>query len=237
VVLLGRYPFAAAVAAVALAVTASVFVFARPQYHPHRGVTIRLPDKEPATDATGAAGWIWAAGTPGWPAGYTVKGYNVSGVQPVELQAAQLAAARDGLDAGGVRVLVSTRPGTDGVLAILAAPTLYDTPTKTCLAALIEDAPVRWQCPGATRSQNDLARSSLLVAAKAYPAGLYLVGVARGDVHLVVLDVPGSAPSTLYSRGKTWGQFEAAVSAARGATLKIYGSRGLVQTLPLPQAR
>ena len=32
---------------------------------------------------------------------------------------------------------------------------------------------------------------------------LYFVGVARGDVKRVVLDVPGSAPSELYSRGKT----------------------------------
>jgi hypothetical protein len=37
----------------------------------------------------------------------------------------------------------------------------------------------------------------------------------------------------LYSRGTTWGQFDAAVTGARGAALKVYGRRGLVETLPL----
>ena len=231
--MLARFPFSIAVVAVALAVTAGVFAFARPAYHEHRGLTIKVPAKQPANDAAGAAGWIWANGTPGWEAGYTVKGYNVSGVQPVELQAAQLAAARRGLDASGVRVLASTRGDTNGALAILAAPTIGQTPVETCLAAVLEgEAPVRWQCPGATPSRHDLAGSTVLVAAKEYTwNALYLVGVARGDVYRVVLEVPGAAPTELYSRGITWGQFDAAVSAARGASLKVYGRRGLVETV------
>jgi hypothetical protein len=227
VVLLGRHPFPAAVVAVALAVTASVFAFARPQYHVHRGLTIKLPSKQPANDLSGAGGWVWPGGTPGWEPGYAVEGYNVSGVQPVEVQAARLAAARSGLDASNVRVLTSTRADTHGVLAIVAAPTLEESPVRTCLAAVLEgDAPVHWQCRlGATR---------VLVAAKRFHwNALYLVGVARGDVHRVVLDVPGQAPRELYSRGKTWGQFDAAVSGARGASLKLYGRRGLVEKLPL----
>jgi hypothetical protein len=229
-----RFPLSVAIVAVALTATAAVFAFARPGYHEAHGLTIKLPAKEPANDASGAAGWVWPGGTPGWEAGYTVKGYNVSGVQPIELQAAQLAAARQGLDADGVRVLVSTRATTNGVVAILAAPTLYETPSRTCLAALVEDAPVGWRCPGATRPRDDLSRAHVLVAAKAYRAGLYVVGVARGDVRRVVLETPGNAPTALYVRGKTWGQFESAVATKRGAMLKVYGRRGLVQTLPLP---
>ncbi|HEY6149308.1 MAG TPA: hypothetical protein VIW19_02225 [Gaiellaceae bacterium] len=225
--LLARFPFAVAVVAVALAVSAGVFAFARPGYHPHRGVTIKLAAKQPANDASGAAGWVWPGGTPGWEPGYTVKGYNVSGVQPVEVQAAQLAAARNGLDSNGVRVLVSTRADRNGVLAILAAPTLYETPAKTCLAAVLaRDTPVTWDC--------ELGGQHVLVAAERLRwNALYLVGVARGDVRRVVLAAPGQAPMQLYSRGTTWGQFDAAVTGARGAALKVYGRRGLVETLPL----
>jgi hypothetical protein len=227
VALLARFPFSIAVVAVALAVTAGMFAFARPAYHPQRGLTIKLPPKHPANDASGAAGWVWADGTPGWEPDYTVKGYNVSGIQPVELQAAQLAAARNGLDASDVRVLASTRADKHGVLAIVAAPTLEESPVRTCLAAVLEgDAPVAWQCR--------LGAAPVLVAAtRTRWNALYLVGVARGDVHRVVLDVPGQAPWELYSRGQTWGQFDAAVSGARGALLKLYERRGLVETLTL----
>jgi hypothetical protein len=227
VALLARFPFSIAVVAVALTVTAGVFAFARPAYHPHRGLTIKLAPKRPANDVSGAGGWVWADGTPGWEPGYTVKGYNVSGIQPVEVQAAQLAAARNGLDGGGVRVLASMRADTHGVLAILAAPTLNESPVRACLAAVLDgDAPVEWQCR--------LGSARVLVAAKRFRwNALYLVGVARGDVQRVVLDIPGQAPMELYTRGQTWGQFEAAVAGAQGASLKLYGRRGLVETLPL----
>ena len=239
-----RYPISIAIVFFAVAATAGVFVFARPGYRPHDGVSITLPAKQPANDASGAAGWVWPDGTPGWEAGYTVKGFNVAGVQPVEIQAAQLAAARAILDADQVRVLDSLRPGKDGVLAILAAPTLYQTPVRTCLAAvMLGDAPVRWQCPGSTRSPNDLGRTPVFVAATVlrWPGKalartpLFLVGVARGDVYRVVLRVPGPLGSeTLYTRGTTWGQFDAAVTDPNGtAQLDVYGRRHLLETLTL----
>jgi hypothetical protein len=124
-------------------------------------------------------------------------------------------------------VLAATRADTHGALAILAAPTIDETPTRTCLAAVLSgDAPVTWQC--------QLGGARMLVAAKRYRwDALYLVGVARGDVYRVVLDVPGRKPTELYARGTTWGQFDAAVSGARGASLKVYGRRGAVETVPL----
>ena len=207
-----------------------------------------MPAKQPANDASGAAGWVWSKGTPGWEPGQTLKGFfNVSGLQPIEVQAAQLAAARDGLDANKVRVIDSIRGSRNGVLAILAAPTLYETPVTTCLAALLQgNAPVRWQCPGATPSAEDLGHSTVLVAAALFKPPvhsiggkahhpLYLVGVARGDVYKVVLEAKGLEPDTLYSRGATWGQFEEAVSLPPKSTahLAIYGRQGLMGTLPL----
>ena len=121
------------------------------------GVTIKLPHRNPANDASGVAGWVWPDGVPGWTAGQTIKGFPVSVMQPVELQAAQLAAARAGLDSEAVRVITSTRGDRRGVLAILATHTMYSTPERTCLAALLrEDAPVVWLCPAVHMLSHDL---------------------------------------------------------------------------------
>jgi hypothetical protein len=176
-----------------------------------------------------------------------ISGMNVSGLQPVELQTAQLAAARAGLDSQDVRVLTSLRGGRDGVLAILAAPTLGVTPVHSCLAPLLTgDTPVQWLCPGSDSGPDDLGYAHVLVAAKLYdwkaegaPAyALYLAGVARGDVRSVSLLIPGESPNTLYTRGETWGQFEAAVSSdgASEAVLKVYSDHGLPESLPLQLA-
>jgi hypothetical protein len=164
--LLARHAISLAIVFVALAATAVVLLFARPEYHRDAGLTIDLPAAHPADDAAGAAGWVWPDGTPGWEAAATIEGVNVSGVQRVEIQAAQLAAARNGLDADEVRVVAVERPGRDGVLAVLAAPTLEQSPARTCLAVLLPgDAPVDWKCPGASPSRRDLARTRVLAAA------------------------------------------------------------------------
>jgi len=249
--LFARHLIPVAVVAVALVATAAVFAFARPEYHPAGGgmKSFTLPAKPPAADAAGAAGWVWPDGTPGWAPGYTVMDgtWNVSGLQPVEVQAAQLAAARNMLDASGVRVVSSARGNRNGALAILAAPTSDETPAGTCLAAmLLGDAPVVWECPGMTTARGDLANARVLVAAAMFtwqsPRAkgqhpLYLAGVARGDVYRIVLHVPGRLPALLYTRGSTWGQFGTASGVTNGdAYLAIYGSRGLVQKLHLDLA-
>jgi hypothetical protein len=142
-------------------------------------------------------------------------------------------------------VVVSSRPNPNGALAILAAPTMYETPVHTCLAAVLQgDSPVVWQCPGAR--PHDLSRSHVLVAAAAFGAAtpdepgpdhaIYFVGVARGDVHRVVLVAQGTEPETLYERGKTWGQFDSAVSLRPGSAaprLLVYGRHGVFETLTL----
>jgi len=249
--LFARHLIPVAVVAAALVATAAVFTFARPGYHPPQGATVKLPTKPPAADASGAAGWVWPGGTPGWTPGYTIMNgaYNVSGLQPVEVQAAQLAAARDILDASQVRVVSSIRGNRDGVLAILAAPTVGSTPVETCLAAmLLGSAPVVWKCPGATPGRGDLASSRVLVAATVFtwqshtPGAkpqhpLYLAGVARGDVYRIVLHAPGVVPRELYVRGSTWGQFSSASDMTNGgAYLAIYGKHGLVEKLHLDVA-
>lgn len=225
---LARHLLPAAIISLAVVAMAGFFVFARPEYRPpNQGEAIKVPPEHPAT------GWTWAVGTPGWRAG-TMLGkhhdFNVSGVQPVEIEAAQLSAAHAVLDADGVRVVDAIRVDRNGPLAILAAPMLDTTPAQTCLAAMGQgDTPVTWRCG------PQLDRIRVLVAARASAGFLDFVGVARGDVTRVVLKAPGFEPMTRYTHGENWGQFDAAVTLRAGATprLLIYGAHGLVQTITL----
>jgi hypothetical protein len=252
--LLRQHPLSVTICALACAIVAGAFLFARPEYRPaHQGKTIKIPFKQPARDAAGRQGWVWPDGVPGWEAGFTISGYNISQLQAVEVEPARLTAAHMELDADQVRVLTAMHvlPG-DGPLAIFAAPLLYEAQHTVCLgAALPRTASVAWLCPGASHPGPDVARSHVLVAAAAYDwsspstpgsIGLDLVGVARGDVYRVVLHIPGQrSPKAmpdqpLYARGKTWGQFDAAFIVPRGAgasELRIYGRGGLVQTVRL----
>lgn len=212
---------------------AGYVVFPRPP-HPHEGVSITLPHRNPANDASGAAGWVWPDGVPGWTPGQTIKGFPVSFMQPVEVQAAQLAAARDALDSDAVRVITSTRGDRRGALAILATHTMYSTPERTCLAALLrESAPVVWLCPAV----HTLSHQHVLIAAARldWPGGkdpIYLVGVARGDVRRVVL-ADGSDRQLLYTRGNSWGEFDSVRATSPDAHLLVYGHHHLLETVPL----
>jgi hypothetical protein len=229
-----RHPLPVAIVAAAIVLGVGFFAFARPQYHPQsEGEQIRVPPEHPAT-----SGWTWAEGTPGFQAG-TMLGkhhdFNVSGMQPVEVEAAQLAAAHALLDASGVRVVDSVRTDTRGPIAILAAPQLDASPAQTCLAVLLRgNAPVDWRCP------QDLAQTHVLVAATARApfAGtarpLFLIGIARGDVQRVVLDSSLDRHRNLYTRGTTWGQFDVTTNEPPGGVrLLVYDKHGLAQTLRL----
>jgi hypothetical protein len=213
---------------------AGYVVFPRPP-HPHEGVSITLPHRNPANDASGAAGWVWPDGVPGWTPGQTIKGFPVSYMQSVEVQAAALAAARVGLDSQSVRVIASMRGDRRGVLAILATHTMYSTPERTCLAALLrEDAPVVWLCPAV----HTLSHQHVLIAAARFnwPGGkdpIYLVGVARGDVKRVVLLGGVEKRQTMYTRGNSWGEFDSAQLVSPGARLLVFGHGHLLETVLL----
>jgi hypothetical protein len=237
-----RHVVAVAVVLFAVVAMGGVFIFARPGYHPHQESAIKIPPKAPAADAAGAAGWVWRDGVPGWEAGQMLGDYPVSGVQPVEIQAAQLAAARQMLDASKVRVVSSIRGNRQGALMILAAPTAQSSQPKTCLAAVLLGSPViRWQCPDATPSKDNLAHSHVLIAAMSidwsgtpnHPT--YLAGVARGDVYSVVLVARGFPSGEIYQRGTTWGQFITVTpSPSTTSHLAIYGRHHkLLQTIQL----
>jgi len=228
-----RHPLALALVAAVVVAVGGFGSFAVPRHLVHDTGS----RSSPAAPMRGSAGWVWPDGVPGRQTGDAIE----SSVQPVELQAAELTAARAGLDASAVRVVSETRPNAKGVLAILAAPTLDRTPATTCLAALLQrGAPVVWRCPGSARPRPDLAAHRVFAAAAVFrrPGGkraLYLVGVARGDVYRVDLIDPGLETRTLYARGGTWGQFQAAVELPRRrASLRIVTGGGAVAKFALP---
>ena len=205
-------------------------IFPRPNTYHTQGTNIRIPDRKPSN-----ASWVWPEGVPGWTPGQTIKGFPVANLQPVEVQAAALAAARHVLDASDVRVVSSTRPGYRGALAVLATHTLYTTPERTCLAGLLlGDAPVRWVCPG----PHSLSHKHVFaVAVRRDWAGgkdpIFLAGVARGDVTRIDL-VGGVGPrTTIYTRAKTWGEFDLAEAVQPGGRLLVYSGPRLVETVPL----
>jgi hypothetical protein len=209
------------------------FAVARPQYHaPDQGEQIKVPPEHPAT-----AGWTWTEGTPGFKPG-TMLGkhhdFNITGLQPVEIAAAQLAAAHALLDADGVRVLESLRTDKRGPVALLAAPTVEVTPKQTCVAVMLRgEAPVTWRCP------QDLLGThvfGVVVAANvssgsAHP--LFVMGIASADVQRIVLVGGPQGSGSIYTRGTTWGQFEASTPPRKSVALLVYGDHGLLQRLTL----
>jgi len=215
-----------------MAICLSVIGYAVSPRGPQRseGTWIRLPDRRPSN-----AAWVWPDGVPGWTPGQTIKGFPVANLQPVEVQAAALAAARHALDAGDVRVVDATRPDFRGALAVLATHTLYVTPQRTCLAGLLlGDAPVRWVCPA---PQTLSHKHVFAVAGRLDRPGskdpIFLAGVARGDVTRIDL-VGGVGPrTTIYTRAKTWGEFDLAEAVRPGGRLLVYSGRRLVETVRL----
>ena len=208
-----RVPIAAA--ALLMLVAGGFYVAAKPYLpkHPQNGV--RLPDHRPSN-----AQWVWPDGVPGWKPGERYKGIPIITVQPVEVQAAQLAAARHILDPDQVRVLADFRPGYRGTYAILAAPTREETPQRICLAALRLDAPVVWTCPTTQRLYAVVARTEQSVI---------VVGVARGDVTKIVF-----GGRNLVSP-KTWGEFSGgwAGTYAHTDTLVVYSHGRVVERIPV----
>jgi hypothetical protein len=216
----------------ALSLSAVGYVVFPRSPHAHRGTTIRLPERQPSDTH-----WVWPDGVPGWTPGQTIKGYSVSGLQPVEVQGAALAAARRILDATDIHVIGSTRPGYGGPFAVLATRMLETTPARTCLAALLPDAPVHWICPWT----HTLSHKHVFAAAGRLEwAGghdpIFLTGVARGDVTRIVLVGGVVARQEIYVRAKTWGEFDIAEAVKPGGHLLVYAGSRLVETVPLDLA-
>jgi hypothetical protein len=201
------------------------YAVARPYLPKQAKDGIRVPAHRPSK-----AQWVWPDGVPGWRPGERYKGLDISGVQPIEVQAAQLAAARKGLDADSVRVLDTFRPDNRGTFAILAAHTRGMQPEKTCLAAVRRNEPVIWECPG----KHHLSHKHVyaVVAAERWPKGelsVLVVGVARGDVDRIEF-----GGGNVYTKAKTWGEFAGGwVDNPKTRQLRVYGHGRLLERIPV----
>jgi hypothetical protein len=231
-VVFARHPVSSAIVLAALAATAAVFLFARPEYHsPNEDslVEIDLSKYPPA-----AEGWRWANGQPGFRFGEDEEKWNPSEVRAAELAPARAAAQRWGVSPDTVRLLAAMRLGPDDLSMIVAGTNTAD---QTCLGFVRPKDAVSFYCPDRLGPQS----AFVLVTTRgpygsdtAHPT--FLTGVARADVTRVVVDQPPDWPNGVaYDRkqGSLWGTFELSLSDSRNIRVKVYGAHGLIATAPL----
>jgi hypothetical protein len=218
-----RYPVSTTILLAALAATAAVFVFARPQYRdPFPGQEFDLSyAKAPAS------GWTWPDGTPGFRFGQDEEAWNDAKVDSDDLSGARSAAARAGVEPDSLRVLSATRTRGGDLFVLLAGS---GPSGRTCLGAVAPRVPPVFSCR--------LDRQVAFVLAAPRSRELYLLGVARADVERVTLTMPGLLHSTLYSRRaglQWWGAFGGPLELPRPwhGKLAFYGKRGLLASVGL----
>jgi hypothetical protein len=180
-----------------------------------RRVTASLPQQR-----SGADGWRWAVGTPGFAFGPEERFWN--GVQLAPRQRAEIEAAARAADlvSGKTRVLkeVAAAPSRD-LIALVAAPAPSGS---VCLALSGRGLPSDFTC---MRGGSPAAASSALLAVSIWNGRrggraahtLDLVGVARGDVTSIEFTASGFGSWSVYRRSQefTWGTFALGIDLPR----------------------
>lgn len=180
-----------------------------------RRVRASLPQQR-----SGADGWRWAVGTPGFAFGPEERFWN--GVQLSARRRADVegSARAAGLVSGKTRVLkeVVAAPSHD-LVALVATPSPSG---RVCLAFSGRGLPSDFTCmtPG-----SSAAASSALLAVSIWNGRrdgraahtLDLVGVARGDVTSIEFAAPGFGSWSVYRRSQefTWGTFALGIDLPR----------------------
>jgi hypothetical protein len=232
--LLARYPVSASVVCAALAATAAVFLFARPQYHPAGEdslVELDLSKYPPASQA-----WHWDA-QPGFRFGEDEDKWNLSHVKPAELAPVRGAARRNAIAPASVRVLDAIRLAPGDLSLIVAGTNAAD---ETCLGFATPSS-TSFSCP------PDLADRSafvLVTTRSSFESGgqtihpTFLTGVVSGDVTRVVVNQPDDWPNTgIYSHklGSPWGTFELSLSNGKGIDVTVYRESGGPKTVHIDE--
>jgi hypothetical protein len=219
-----RHRLSTSIVLAALAATAAVFTFARPQYHdPFPGRQFDLSyAKLPVS------GWKWPNGTPGFRFGQDEPVWNEAKLRPAELAGAQEIAGSSGVDPGSLRILSTLRARSGDVFALLAGS---GRAGRTCLGGLVPGVATHFTCR--------LGRRLAFVIVAPRGRELYVIGVARSDVTRVTLDVKGLGRSVLFSHrysGYWWGAFAAPLEYPRlwSGRLGFYGPHhALVASIPI----
>src|SRR2546421_3579763 len=234
-----RYRLSLAIVFGALAGTMAVFTFARPQYHdPFPGQQFDLSSVERPVAAAGAAGWRWPHGTPGFRFGQDEEAWNDAKLRPADLSGARSAAVRAGVAPDSLRVLSAQRDRRGDVFAFVAGS---DTRGKTCVGTVVPATPVLFSCALDRQVALVIAAPGTPEPTKKYGTlyPLHLLGVARGDVTRVSLDLPGLDHATLYSRhsalGGWWGTFGGDLEFPRAwhGRVTFFGAHGRLASAPI----
>jgi hypothetical protein len=183
-----RHPAPIAVVAAALAATAVVFAFFRPEHHPKgEGSLIKVEmSRYPAT----SDGWTWPDGQPGFRFGEHEEEWNLAGVQGAELAPARAAARRWGVAPSSVRLIDAIRLGPHDLNLVVAGTNAAD---RTCLGFASPGAPVDFYCPERLRSQAAvlmLTRGGPVTANGTTYEPAWLTGIERSDVLRIGVDQP-----------------------------------------------
>jgi hypothetical protein len=225
--LVSRHWAPAALVGTALVVTAVVFVFFRPAYHPHGENSLLKVDMSRYPAA--GEGWTWAGGQPGFRFGEHEEEWNLSAVHAAELAPARAAARRWGVAPASVRLIDAIRIGPGDLNMIVAGTNAAD---HTCLGFVTPEAPVQYFCPDRLKST-----SALLLVVRGAPFEMddqtiepaWIMGIERSDVERIVADQPPDWNQQELSR-MYWGAWELSLGpSSQDAVVTVHLRDGRVR--------
>jgi hypothetical protein len=241
-----QHRLAVAIVAVAVAATAGVFLFARPQYRPPGSAMKAVP--MPSYVGPAVRGWVWARGLPGFRMGADMRAGNIFALNWANLSGLRIAAPAAGVDPQSLRVLGAARLRPDAPLYLLVAG--RDARGRTCIGAQPGPAAQRFFCP------KELAGHVAVVNVGVEPSynghwPIYIDGVVSASVTRVTVTtaamtwtdmrsgkpvVHPAGPEVVFRRSdKTWGTFESydGQPVPWSARVDFYGAHGKLASLPL----
>jgi len=205
----------------ALAATAVVFLFFRPEFHPKGEgslVKLDLSKYPPASED-----WVWEQGQPGFRFGEEEDKWNISGVKPADITAVGPAARRSGVAPSSLRLVESIRLGPGDLTMVVAGTNAAD---RTCLG-FVTPSSTSFFCPPRLEDRSAFV---LVTTRPSFESGdqtihpTFLTGIARGDVTRVVVSQSQEWPNgSIYERdlGSPWGTFGLSLSDGRGIDLTL----------------
>jgi len=241
-----QHRLAVAIVAVAVAATAGVFLFARPQYRPPHSTMTTVAIPSYVTPA--ARGWTWPLGLPGFRIGDDMRSGNIWGVDWATLSALRIAAPAARVDPQSLRVLDAARIRPDERSYVLVSG--RGVRGRTCIGVQPGPAAPRFFCPEQLAGHVAVVNVGVPAPFGGHWAilidGVVSAAVTRVDVWTAAMTsielrgakriVHPAGPQIVFRRGyKTWGTFMSldAQPVPWNARVDFYGAHGKLASLPL----